>query len=79
MNYYRRLSLLKLSNQAMWLSNKTAMSVLATRAMLLNLCCDTWLLILNGRTPSDELGEFICFSNGGRNVVDYIVGSIIVW
>ncbi len=46
---------------------------------LLNLCCDIGLLILNGRTPSDELGEFICLANGGRNIVDYIVGSPTIW
>jgi hypothetical protein len=42
---------------------------------LLNLCCDAGLLILNGRTPGDELREFTCLANGGRNTVDYIVGS----
>jgi hypothetical protein len=33
------------------------------------------LLILNGRTPSDELGEFTYLVNGGRSIIDYIVGS----
>ncbi len=46
---------------------------------LLNLCCDTGLLILNGRTPGDELGEFICLANGGHSTVDYIVGSPTIW
>jgi len=42
---------------------------------LLDLCCDTGLLILNGRTPGDQSGEFTCLANGGRSTVDYIVGS----
>ncbi len=46
---------------------------------LLDLCCDTGLLIFNGRTPSDELGEFICLANGGCSTIDYIVASPIVW
>jgi len=46
---------------------------------LLDLCCDTGLLIFNGRTPSDELGKFICLANGGCNTIDYIVGSPIIW
>ncbi len=46
---------------------------------LLNLCRDAGLLILNGRTPGDELGEFTCLANGGRNTVDYIVGSPAIW
>jgi len=29
--------------------------------------------------PSDKLGEFTCLANGGRNTIDYIVGSPIVW
>jgi hypothetical protein len=46
---------------------------------LVDLCCDVGLLILNGRTPGDELGEFTCLTNGGHNTVDYIVGSPVVW
>ncbi len=46
---------------------------------LLNLCCDTGLFILNGRTPGDELGEFTCLANGGRSTIDYIVGSPAIW
>jgi hypothetical protein len=46
---------------------------------LLDLCYDVGLLILNGRTPSDELGEFTCLANGGCSTVDYIVGSPIIW
>jgi hypothetical protein len=46
---------------------------------LLNLCCDAGLLILNGQTPGDELREFTCLANGGRNTVDYIVGSLAIW
>jgi len=37
------------------------------------------LFIFNGRTPSDESGEFICLANGGRNIVDYIIGSPAIW
>jgi hypothetical protein len=29
--------------------------------------------------PSDESGEFTCLANGRRNIVDYIVGSHVVW
>jgi hypothetical protein len=46
---------------------------------LLELCCDVRLFILNGRTLGDEYGEFICLANEGRNIVDYIVGSHVVW
>ncbi len=46
---------------------------------LLDLCCDTGLFILNGRTPGDQSGEFICLANGGRSIVDYIVSSPAVW
>jgi len=46
---------------------------------LLDLCYDVGLLILNGRTPSDESGEFTCLANEGRNTIDYIVGSPVVW
>jgi hypothetical protein len=46
---------------------------------LLNLCCDVGLFILNGRTSGDKLREFTCLANGGRNTVDYIVGSLVIW
>ncbi len=46
---------------------------------LLDLCCDIELFILNGQTPNDESGEFICLANGGRNTINYIIGSPIVW
>jgi hypothetical protein len=46
---------------------------------LLDLCRDTGLFIFNRRTLGDESGEFICLANGGRSIVDYIVGSPIVW
>jgi hypothetical protein len=42
---------------------------------LLDLCCDTRLLILNGRILGDQSREFTCLANGGRSTVDYIVGS----
>ncbi len=37
------------------------------------------MLIPNGWTLSDELGEFTCLANGGHNIVNYIIGSPIVW
>jgi hypothetical protein len=46
---------------------------------LLELCCDVGLLIFNGRTPSDELGEFTCLANGRHNTVNYIIGLAIIW
>jgi len=46
---------------------------------LLNLCCDARLFILNGRTPGDQSREFTYLANGGRNTVDYIVGSRAIW
>ncbi len=46
---------------------------------LLDLCRDARLFIPNGRTLGDELREFICLANGGRNIVDYIVGSPTIW
>jgi len=35
---------------------------------LLDLCCDAKLLILNGRTPSNESREFTCLANGGATL-----------
>jgi len=46
---------------------------------LLDLCCDIGLLILNGLTPSDKSREFTCLANGGRSIVDYIIGSPTIW
>ncbi len=46
---------------------------------VLGLCYDAGLFILNGRTPGDEPREFICLKIGGRNTIDYIVSSLIVW
>jgi hypothetical protein len=46
---------------------------------LLDLCCDDVLLILNGRTSGDELGEFTCLANVGHITVDYIVDSLAIW
>jgi hypothetical protein len=37
------------------------------------------LFIFNGWTPGDESREFTCLVNGGRNHVDYIIGSPVVW
>ncbi len=33
------------------------------------------MFILNGRTLSDESGEFICLANGGCSTINYIIGS----
>jgi hypothetical protein len=46
---------------------------------ILDLCCDTGLLILNGRTPGDQSREVTYLANGGRSTIDYIVGSLVVW
>ncbi len=46
---------------------------------LLDLCCDTRLLILNGQMPSDKSRGFACLTNGGRGIVDYIVDSPAIW
>ncbi len=46
---------------------------------LLDLCCDVGLLILNGQTSGDELGDFTCLANGGCSTIDYIVGSPTIW
>jgi hypothetical protein len=45
----------------------------------LDLCYDLGLFIFNGRTLRDKSREFTCLVNGGRNTVDYIVNSFIVW
>jgi hypothetical protein len=37
------------------------------------------LFIFNGWTPSDESWEFTCLANGGHNIIDYIVGSPLIW
>ncbi len=37
------------------------------------------MFIFNGRTRGDKLREFICLANGGRNTINYIVGSPVVW
>ncbi len=76
-NYYRRLSLLKLNNQALWLSDKTAINVGNKGYELLNLCCDARLFIFNGLTPGDKSEEFTSSVNGGRNIVDYITASLL--
>jgi hypothetical protein len=46
---------------------------------LVDLCGDTRSFIPNDRTLGDELWEFTFLVNGGRNIVDYIVGSPIIW
>jgi hypothetical protein len=46
---------------------------------LLDLCCDVRLLILNGRTLSDKLGEFTCLANQRHSTLDYVVGSPTIW
>jgi len=46
---------------------------------LLDLCYNAGLLILNGWTLGEQSREFTCLANGGRNIVDYIVGSHVVW
>jgi hypothetical protein len=46
---------------------------------LLDLCRDVGLFIFNGWRLGDELGQFTCLANGGRNIINYIVGSLVVW
>jgi hypothetical protein len=29
--------------------------------------------------PGDKSGEFSCLANGGHNIVDYIVDSLVIW
>jgi hypothetical protein len=82
MNCYMCLNSLKLNNQVLWLSDKTATPVMAIGAASswdLDLCCDVGLLIPNGRTPSDKSGEFICLANGKCIILNYIVGSPVIW
>ncbi len=38
-----------------------------------------WAAHFHGRMPGDESGEFTCLANGGHNIVDHIVGSLVVW
>lgn len=42
---------------------------------LLQLCHDTDLLILNGRTRGDECGKFTCHTVAGQSVVDYFIAG----
>jgi hypothetical protein len=79
-NCYKCLSSLKLSKPSVVATRQNCdVSVGGWGYELLDLCCDAGLLILNGRTPSDQSGEFICLANGGRITVDDIVGSPAVW
>ena len=43
---------------------------------LLGLCQQNNLLILNGRTPGDECGQFTFQSARGKSTVDYLLASI---
>ena len=40
---------------------------------LKQLCKDHNLVVANGRTPGDLLGNFTCYSNKGASVVDYVI------
>ena len=42
---------------------------------LIELCCTYCIHILNGRLFKDQHGEFTCFANNGRSVVDYVIAS----
>jgi hypothetical protein len=37
------------------------------------------LFILNGWTPSDESREFTYLTNGGCNIINYILSSLVIW
>jgi len=79
-NCYRRLSSLRLNNQVLWPKQYNRdVSVGGWGRKLLDLYYDVRLFILNGRMPSDESREFTCLVNGGHNIVEYIVGSPVVW
>jgi hypothetical protein len=74
-NCYKRLSSLKLSNQALWLRDKTVMLVLVAGAA----SSWTYVVTLGCSSSMGSSGEFTCLANGGRNTLDYIVGSPVVW
>jgi hypothetical protein len=42
---------------------------------LLQLCCTLDIHIANGRFASDKKGEFTCYANGGKSMVDYTLLS----
>ena len=42
---------------------------------LLSLCCTMDIHIVNGRIGDDVNGEFTCFANNGRSIVDYTIIS----
>jgi hypothetical protein len=42
---------------------------------LIDLCKDSELVILNGRTPGDEVGEVTCVKYNGCSVVDYFISA----
>jgi hypothetical protein len=44
----------------------------------LDLWCDVGLLILNGRTSGNESKD-TCLANGGHSIINYIVGSPVIW
>ncbi len=64
----------------LWLSNRTVTLMLAARAV------NSWTYVVTlgcsfsmvGHMVTNQ-GEFTCLANGGRNIVDYIVGSPVVW
>ena len=39
----------------------------------MQLCQENILVIANGRTPGDMLGNFTCYDNRGASVVDYVI------
>ncbi|CAG2187584.1 unnamed protein product [Mytilus edulis] len=50
--------------------------VLSTRGKSLNeICIQSGLRILNGRTPGDFTGQLTCYTPNGSSVVDYFIAS----
>ena len=42
---------------------------------LIEICCTYGIHILNSRLFNDKRGEFTCFANNGKSVVDYMIAS----
>jgi len=40
---------------------------------LRQLCQGHGLVVANGRTPGDQLGNFTCYNNRGASVVDFVI------
>jgi len=78
-NCYKRMSSLRLSNQALWLRDKTMMLVLATGA------AGSWTFAVTLGCSSSMAGHLVTNQGSsfvwqmGGSIVNYIVGSPAVW